>query len=427
MIIYLRCVMKTNLYLKFTLVYLFFGFMVIFTANTFSMELINRSLDTFIIDSLSTYEIDTTIILSFKNELLMIIYLTLLIVYLLSLGVIFAVHIIIYQPLVHITNAAKEYALGNLEHSIEIRSTDELGYLSASLNYMSKQLKEAKTYQKDFIGNVSHDFRSPLTSIKGYVTALSDGTIPSDNQEKYFNIITSEANRLIALTDNILLLNELSTPKPLYYFQDINILDLIISTVQSLESLCSPKNLRIKLKLCEVSNFDDKVLELIPLNNNSDNQPINRFNSVTTDFKTKECKSSQSIDSNFKIDTTNQLSYLANCDSGKIQQVIYNLLDNSIKFSLDDSVIWIELYENSETFTIHVKDSSVGISPDDLDKIFQRFYKGDISRGNHKNGTGLGLCIASEIINYHGSEIKVRSTLNIGSDFYFDLDKSILT
>lgn len=104
-------------------------------------------------------------------------YIVILIIYVLSFIILLGVHFLIYRPLVKITNAAKQYASGNLDVVIPVNTQDEIGYLSASLNYMSSQLKDMEDYQKKFVANVSHDFRSPLTSIKGYVEAMADGTI----------------------------------------------------------------------------------------------------------------------------------------------------------------------------------------------------------------------------------------------------------
>ena len=118
------------------------------------------------------------------------------VIYLLSFIVLLAIRFLIYEPLCMITDAAKQYASGNLDYDIPITTQDEMGYLSASLNYMSKQLKDVEDYQKKFIANVSHDFRSPLTSIKGYVEAIADGTIPPELQDKYLKIILFETERL---------------------------------------------------------------------------------------------------------------------------------------------------------------------------------------------------------------------------------------
>ena len=140
-----------------------------------------------------------------------VVYITLLVIYILSFSILLGLHFFIYRPLRKITEAAKQYASGNLDHEIHINTDDEVGYLSASLNYMSNQLKDMNSYQKKFIANVSHDFRSPLTSIKGYVNAIADGTIPVEMYDKYLNIILFETERLTDLTQDLLTLNEFDT------------------------------------------------------------------------------------------------------------------------------------------------------------------------------------------------------------------------
>lgn len=130
------------------------------------------------------------------SSLLRNVYITIVVIYILSFCILLAFHFFIYQPLRKITEAATQYASGNLTYEIPVRTEDEMGYLSASLNYMAAQLKDMEDYQKKFIANVSHDFRSPLTSIKGYVEAIVDGTIPQELQGKYLNIILFETERL---------------------------------------------------------------------------------------------------------------------------------------------------------------------------------------------------------------------------------------
>ena len=111
-------------------------------------------------------------------------------------------------------------------------------------------------------------------------------------------------------------------------------------------------------------------------------------------------------------------------DKGRIEQVLYNLIDNAIKFSKADSSIRIETSEKNETIFVSVKDSGIGIPKDNLKLIFDRFYKTDLSRGKDKKGTGLGLSIVKEIINAHHENINVISTVDVGTEFIFTLPKS---
>lgn len=304
-----------------------------------------------------------------QNALLQRVYIALIIIYLLSFMIFLAFELLVHRPLVEITQAATQYASGNLNYEIPIRTSDEIGYLSASLNYMSSQLRDMENYQKKFVANVSHDFRSPLTSIKGYVEAMADGTIPPEMQSKYLNIILFETERLTDLTRDLLELNAFDTQELLLNRESFDIHDVIRSTDASFEGTCTQKKISIELVLA-----------------------------------------------------TRHLSVFA--DKHKIQQVLYNLIDNAIKFSDPDSIITVETTERGEKVFVSVKDNGVGIPRDSLNKIWERFYKTDSSRGKDKKGTGLGLSIVKESIQAHGENINVISTEGVGSEFTFTLPKS---
>ncbi len=295
-------------------------------------------------------------------------YFSLGIVYAFSFCILAAFHFLIYLPLRKITEAATQYASGNLNHEIQVHTHDEMGYLSASLNYMSSQLRDMEDYQKKFIGNVSHDFRSPLTSIKGYITALSDGTIPLEMQEKYFNIILFETERLTDLTQDLLTLNEFDTKELLLNKERFDIHEMIKNVASSFEGTCTTKKISIELLLVS------KHLEVC-------------------------------------------------ADKRKLQQVLYNLMDNALKFSTLESSIIIETTEVNEKVFISVKDYGMGIPKENLNKIWERFYKSDLSRGKDKKGTGLGLAIVKEIIQAHNEHINVISTEGVGTEFIFSLSK----
>jgi len=303
-----------------------------------------------------------------KDALLESVYLTLIIIYLLSFSILLAVQYFIYQPLRQITAAAKQYASGNLDYEIPINTHDEIGHLSASLNYMSNRLKDIENYQKKFIANISHDFRSPLTSIKGYVEAMADGTIPVDNQEKYLKIILFETNRLTDLTQDLLTLGEFDSQNSLLNKSDFDIHEMIKNTAASFEGKCTSRHISIQLLLAA------KTLDV-------------------------------------------------HADKSKIQQVLYNLLDNAIKFSFDNSMIIIETTERGGKVSVSVKDYGIGIPKENHNKVWERFYKTDPSRGRDKRGTGLGLAIVKECIQAHGENITLISTSDVGTEFKFSLPK----
>ncbi|MDD3238558.1 MAG: HAMP domain-containing sensor histidine kinase [Lachnospira sp.] len=308
-------------------------------------------------------------IINNRNHILRIVYIITAVIYVLSFSILLAVHFLIYVPLRRVTEAATQYASGNLEHEIRVSSHDEMGYLSASLNYMSAQLRDMEDYQKTFVANVSHDFRSPLTSIKGYVEAMTDGTIPPEMHEKYLKIILFETDRLTDLTKDLLALNEYDTKHLLLNLEPFDLHEAIKNTAASFEGTCTEKKISIELLLA-----------------------------------TKKM--------------------LVTADKRKIQQVLYNLLDNAIKFSEPDSTVTIETTERGDKVFTSIKDRGMGIPRDNLNKVWERFYKSDLSRGKDKKGTGLGLAIVKEAINSHNEKINVVSTEGVGTEFTFSLTKA---
>ena len=135
-------------------------------------------------------------IVASQNDILNIVYLTALIIFILSLLIMAVFYVIVYRPLKRITEGATKYAAGYYHYKLTTNSEDEMGYLAETLNFMSDEISKSDDYQKQFIANVSHDFRSPLTSIKGYLEAILDGTIPEELEPKYLMRLISETERL---------------------------------------------------------------------------------------------------------------------------------------------------------------------------------------------------------------------------------------
>ena len=258
-----------------------------------------------------------------------------LLVFGLSFVILIFFSLVVYRPLKKIINGAKEYASGNLTHKIDVKSHDEMGYLASTLNYMSGELNKTGEYQRKFVANVSHDFRSPLTSIKGYVEAILDGTIPPEMYEKYLSRVISETERLHKLTESMLTLNSLDA-KGFLSRTNFDINRVIKDTAASFEGTCDSRHIRFDL------TFSDNI-------------------------------------------------------------------QTSSKY---------------EKIFVSVKDTGIGIPRDSIKKIWDRFYKTDLSRGKDKRGTGLGLSIVKEIIQAHGENIDVISTEGVGTEFIFSLPSS---
>lgn len=309
---------------------------------------------------------DTDNFESLSNKFLNTNYILLVILFLLSLIILIFFTEIVYLPIRKITKATEEYASGNLRYELSVESDDEIGYLAASLSYMASELARGEDNQKHIVANVSHDFRSPLTSIRGYLEAMQDGTIPPEMYEKYIGIVLNETDRLIKLTNSLLSLNNLNTQGMVLEKKNFDINELIRGSIATFEGKCRDKKIAIELTL----TGEDMIIY---------------------------------------------------ADKTRIGQVLYNLIDNAIKFSHNSSIIKVSTSEKNNKLFVSVKDSGIGIPKDSINLVWDRFYKTDLSRGKDKKGTGLGLSITREIIRAHGENINVISTEGAGTEFIFSL------
>lgn len=304
-----------------------------------------------------------------QSDIIQVIYIPFLILLIISFILLGIISGKIMKPIKKINSVAEEYSTGNFDTKMNIHSNDEIGQLAATLEYMASELSKLDEYRKSFISNISHDFRSPLTSIKGYIEAIQDGTIPPEKQDKYLNIVVEETKRLSKLTSSLLELNNYDTYGLWLVLKDFDIVPLVKKAMGTFEGKC----------------IDNGITLL--LNNHCDNS-------------------------------------IVHADKIKIQQVIYNLLDNAIKFTPSGKNIYITLTNRNGKIFVSIKDEGCGIPADSIKNIWVRFFKADVSRGKDKQGTGLGLSITREIIKAHGENINVVSTENVGSEFTFSLPKA---
>lgn len=290
--------------------------------------------------------------------------------YLVFLAFLFLIFLYLYivtiRPVKALNKAAQEYSKGHFDYPMKVGTHDEYRDLAVTIQFMAEELQNLEDYQKKFVANISHDFRSPLTSIKGYAEAILDGTIPHEMQNKYMGIILFESERLTKLTSNLLELNSFETKGMHLEITTFDINSVIKSTAESFEGTCTKKRLTLNLE------FSEKELYV-------------------------------------------------EADMGKIQQVLYNLIDNAIKFSHHDSSIRISAEEKGTKVFVGVKDYGIGIPKESVNRIWERFYKTDASRGKDKKGVGLGLSITKEIMTAHNENINVVSTEGVGTEFIFTL------
>jgi signal transduction histidine kinase len=272
----------------------------------------------------------------------------------------------ITQPLKEMSEMTKDIAKGDLSKRVEIQSNDEIGLLAQSFNDMAGELAKQEELRTGFVANVSHELRSPLTSIHGFAQGMHDGTIAQDDQKQYLQIIVDETTRLKKLIRELLDLSQI-------------------------ESGTFPLN--------------KKVYDI--------NEQIRRVLIRYLDIIEEK---GIDVEVNFKQDFC-----MVCADWDRIEQVLVNLIDNAIKFTPRDGKITLWSHECDGKVLVGVTDTGEGIAREDLPFIFERFYKSDKSH-TEKKGTGLGLSIVKKIIEEHGHTIKATSNPGAGASFTFSLD-----
>ena len=267
----------------------------------------------------------------------------------------------ISKPISNMNESAKKLATGNYDVTFKGEGFLEIAELNDTLNYAVEELKKTETLQRELLANVSHDLKTPLTLISGYAEMIRD--IPSENNPENIQIIIDEANRLGVLVNDLLSLSKIS-------------------------SRTEPLNLSV---------YD--------INNNLINI-VERFN------KLLESKG-------FVVNYLDKGPIYVNDDNRKIEQVIYNLINNAVNYSGDSRKIEVESKITDQKVRISVKDYGIGIKKDELEYIWDRYYRVDKGHQRSVQGSGLGLSIIKGILEYHGFEYGVESVENVGSTFYF--------
>lgn len=274
---------------------------------------------------------------------------------------------ILINPLAQINNAAKKFASGEVNRRVNIESKDEIGELANSFNIMAESLEKVENNRRDFISNVSHELRSPITSIKGFIAGIIDGVIPKDKEDYYLDRVYSEIKRLTRLINDLLDLSTIESGKLKFDMKKININELI--------------------RLCIINNEQN--------------------------IREKEIT--------LKIDLQYENCYV-NADEDKTMQVITNLLGNAIKYCGNNGMIRISTYHKGTKVFIQIYNNGPKIGAEEIRHIWDRFYKSDKSRTN-KVSTGLGLPIVRMILMQQGEEVWVKNNSDIGVTFTFSLTK----
>ncbi len=277
----------------------------------------------------------------------------------------FALYTVTYRwikPLKLMSEASKAMAKGDFSRRIPVMSSDEIGQLSKSFNQMTNSLVELEAMRRNFIANVSHELKTPMTTIGGFIDGIIDGTIDKDKEEQYLKIVSNEVKRMTRLVEGMLNLSKLEAGETKLQPVNFDFRDLILDVVLSQEQ-------RIEAKNIEVFGLD----------------------------------------------------YIESCvvraDRDLLHQVVYNLCDNAVKFTNDGGEISFSLSADSTHFEFKIKNTGVGIPKKDLPQIFDRFYKGDRARSANKDSTGLGLYLVKTIVKIHGGTAFVKSSENEYTEF----------
>ncbi len=271
----------------------------------------------------------------------------------------------VMKPLGRLTDAARAMAEGDFAVRVpENRSTREVAELSTAFNTMADELSQVENSRREFVANVSHELRSPITAISGYVEGMLDGTIPEEGRDKYLTIVSDETKRLSHLIGELLSLSRLEREDAALELTDFDVCDL---------------------------------LERVFLRRTGDLEK--RGMDIDCDFDPEPC--------------------FVHADMSRMDQVVSNLIDNAIKFTPDGGMITLRVRAEDGLCTVTVQDNGVGVLPEDRPRVFERFFTADRAHTSGK-GTGLGLSICQRILEMHGQRIRLLDTES-GAAFAFTL------
>ncbi|MTI47156.1 sensor histidine kinase [Sporosalibacterium faouarense] len=266
------------------------------------------------------------------------------------------------NPILRLASATQEVAKGNFDVQVKNESKDEVGLLTKNFNKMTKELKNIEYLRKDFISNVSHEFKTPIASIQGFVKLLQKGNLSEDEKQEYTSIIVEETERLSNLSSNILKLSKLENQEIIDKNLSFSLDEQIRKSILLLEHQWSKKNIEFNLELNKILYFGDEEL---------------------------------------------------------LQQVWINIISNGIKFSNKNSIIDIVLIKSDSNIIVKIRDYGVGMDERTKKRVFEKFYQGNEAHSHE--GNGLGLALVKRIIDLYDGSINVESEINEGTTFIVQL------
>ncbi len=274
----------------------------------------------------------------------------------------------VIAPLREISVAAKKFASGKFDVRVPVRGSDEVAELALAFNNMAESLDNYDNMRNTFMSNVSHDLRSPMTSIAGFIDGILDGVIPPEQHNYYLQVVSEEIKRLSRLVSSLLNLSRIQAGERKFTKAPFDICEMARQILISFEQKIDAKRLFVSF------NIEEERL-------------------------------------------------YANADRDAIYQVLYNLCDNAVKFSTDGGELRISIEKaKGRKLLVSIYNEGTGIEPEDMNYVFERFYKSDKSRGLNKNGVGLGLFISKTIMDAHDEKIWVESEYGKNCCFSFTLE-----
>lgn len=277
----------------------------------------------------------------------------------------------ISQPLAEIVDEANHFAKGDFSSTLPDYDIKEIAELGGALNRMAEQLDRLENLRQDFVANVSHELKTPIATIKGYVETLLDGAQhdPAD-MERFLNIVLKQNDRLAAIVDDLLTLSRLESAPvtQLLALHETDACQLLHASAENCQGRAEAKNINIAIH-CE----RDVAIQV---------------------------------------------------DHSLMTQALVNLIDNAIKYSNEDKTITLSVEEIDQQVLLSVSDEGPGISEEHIPRLFERFYRVDKSRSRRIGGTGLGLAIVKHIVHIHGGQVEVKNNSTVGCRFSIKLPQS---
>ncbi len=322
-----------------------------------------KKMDSYIYIYAPLEEINSTSVI-LKNQIIYIFAIVLII----SIVVSYFLSKKITEPISRITKKAKELGNGNYDLKIESSDITEINELATTLNEVGNELSKTDEMRRDLMANVSHDLKTPLTMIKAYAEMIRDISYKDDKKrDEHLNIIIDETDRLTILVNDILELSKEEANADYLKIEEYDIVSEIKNIIKKYEIIKETENYNFILEMPEQA--------------------------------------------------------IVNADKNKINQVVYNLINNAINYTGDDKVVIIKVSESQDEYLIEIIDTGKGISNKDIKYIWDRYYK---KEKNHKRsvvGSGVGLSIVKNILIRHNFEYGVKSKKNKGTTFYFRIPK----